>query len=326
MRPAWSSGAARVYGASATEGPSRQPLAGVVVALVLLTLTFFYARHGYANQGLFLLDKKLNIGSERSEALERIFHRTDFDKMSFERLLRGIVPDKVLDTALEYVKLMWGERVNEKLIKTINPLGEVEVSIDSGNGQLETQFLEFDFNRVHSDGQMARLLVTVIDVTRRVELARELLMSIEAVGRSACNDLDIALAVADRRGELAPGRGLARVPELVDAMRSAGLHIDLEIEGNAASFTLADPPRLVVDLEGVKSVVPKQKVEVGGSLVQRVRVGTHADKVRVVVDGAPGGDPFDELVPLFRAAHADYFSCASMSASRVASSGFTLCL
>ncbi len=126
------------------------------------------------NQGLFLLDKNLNIGSERSEALERIFHRTDFDKMSFERLLRGIVPDKVLDTALEYVKLMWGERVNEKLIKTINPLGEVEVSIDAGHGQMETQFLEFDFNRVHSDGQMSRLLVTVIDVTRRVELAREL--------------------------------------------------------------------------------------------------------------------------------------------------------
>jgi HPt (histidine-containing phosphotransfer) domain-containing protein len=126
------------------------------------------------NQGLFLLDKSLNIGSERSEALERIFHRTDFEKMSFERLLRGIVPDKVLDTALEYVKLMWGERVNERLIKTINPLGEVEVSIDAGNGQLETQFLEFDFNRVHSDGVMSRLLVTVIDVTRRVELAREL--------------------------------------------------------------------------------------------------------------------------------------------------------
>ncbi len=126
------------------------------------------------NQGLFLLDKNLAIGSERSEALERIFRRTDFDKLSFERLLRGIVPDKTLETALEYVKLLWGERVNERLVKTINPLGEVEVSIDTGNGAMETQYLEFDFNRVHSEGRMSRLLVTVIDVTRRVELAREL--------------------------------------------------------------------------------------------------------------------------------------------------------
>jgi uncharacterized membrane protein YedE/YeeE len=53
--PAWSSGAARVYGASAAEGASRQPLAGVVVALALLAVPFLYARQGYANQGLFLL-------------------------------------------------------------------------------------------------------------------------------------------------------------------------------------------------------------------------------------------------------------------------------
>ncbi len=126
------------------------------------------------NQGLFLLDKDLKVGSERSEALERIFHRKDFDRQTFESLLRGIVPEKTLDTALEYVKLMWGERVNEKLIKTINPLAEVEVNFDTGSGSMDTQFLEFDFNRVRTDGQMSRLLVTVIDVTRRVELAREL--------------------------------------------------------------------------------------------------------------------------------------------------------
>jgi HPt (histidine-containing phosphotransfer) domain-containing protein len=126
------------------------------------------------NQGLFLLDKDLKIGSERSEALERIFHRKDFDRLTFEGLLRGIVPEKTLNTAIEYVRLMWGERVNEKLIKTINPLGEVEVHFDSGSGSMDTQFLEFDFNRVRAEGQMSRLLVTVNDVTRRVELAKEL--------------------------------------------------------------------------------------------------------------------------------------------------------
>lgn len=131
------------------------------------------------NQGLFLLDKDLKIGSERSEALERIFRRQDFDKLSFDALLRNIVPEKTLETATEYVKLLWGERVNEKLIKTINPLIEVEVHIDAGNGQLDTQYLEFDFNRVRADGVMSRLLVTVNDVTRRVHLAHELLESQE---------------------------------------------------------------------------------------------------------------------------------------------------
>lgn len=126
------------------------------------------------NQGLFLLDRDLKIGSERSEALERIFRRKDFDRLTFESLMRGIVPEKTLETALEYVRLMWGERVNEKLIKTINPLSEIQVHFDSGSSSMDTQFLEFDFSRVRADGQMSRVLVTVNDVTRRVELAREL--------------------------------------------------------------------------------------------------------------------------------------------------------
>ena len=53
--PAWSSGAARVYGASAGTGPSRQPLAGLVLVVALLALPFFYARLGYHSQGVFLL-------------------------------------------------------------------------------------------------------------------------------------------------------------------------------------------------------------------------------------------------------------------------------
>ena len=54
-RPAWSSGAARVYGAPAATGPSRQPLAGLVVVIALLVLPFLYARRGYHAQGVFLL-------------------------------------------------------------------------------------------------------------------------------------------------------------------------------------------------------------------------------------------------------------------------------
>jgi uncharacterized membrane protein YedE/YeeE len=54
-RPAWSSGAARVYGAPAATRPSRQPLAGLLLAAALLALPFLYARGGYPAQGVFLL-------------------------------------------------------------------------------------------------------------------------------------------------------------------------------------------------------------------------------------------------------------------------------
>jgi len=54
-RPAWSSGAARVYGAPATDARSRQPWVGLGLALALVALPFVYARGGYPAQGVFLL-------------------------------------------------------------------------------------------------------------------------------------------------------------------------------------------------------------------------------------------------------------------------------
>jgi two-component system chemotaxis sensor kinase CheA len=126
------------------------------------------------NEGLFLLDRDLKLGTEKSMALTTIFRRDDLENVGFEDLLRHIVPEKTLRTAQDYVALLWGERVNEKLVKTINPLNEVEVHFDNPAGGFDTHFLEFDFTRVKSDGHLSHLLVTVNDVTKRVMLAREL--------------------------------------------------------------------------------------------------------------------------------------------------------
>ena len=54
-RPAWSSGKARVWGAPPLDAPSRQPRAGLLLALALLALPFLYASSGYHAQGVFLL-------------------------------------------------------------------------------------------------------------------------------------------------------------------------------------------------------------------------------------------------------------------------------
>ena len=143
------------------------------------------------NEGLFLLDKDLKLGSERSMALNNIFRREDFTDLTFDKLLKDIVPEKTLRTAMDYVALLWGERVNEKLVKTINPLNEVEVHFDNPAGGFDTHFLEFDFNRVKSEGSLSHLLVTVNDVTKRVMLSRELQESQE----KAQAQLDLLLRI-----------------------------------------------------------------------------------------------------------------------------------
>ncbi|HEV8331786.1 MAG TPA: ATP-binding protein [Steroidobacteraceae bacterium] len=184
---------------------------GIVAAVLLLGAIFFYFARNLrkdeavsnrqrketgdilrtVNEGLFLLDKDLKVGSERSMALNNIFRREEFAGLTFDTLLKEIVPEKTLRTAMDYVALLWGDRVNEKLVKTINPLNEVEVHFDNASGGFDTHFLEFDFNRVKAEGSLSHLLVTVNDVTKRVMLSRELQESQE----KAQAQLDLLLRI-----------------------------------------------------------------------------------------------------------------------------------
>ena len=133
---------------------------------------------GTVKEGLFLLDEKARIGATHSASLERLFKRSDLAGISFEELLKPLVPEKTLQTAQRFVEVLWSERTRENLVKSINPLQEVEVSFDTGGSQ-ETRWLEFDFHRVKNDSKLVNLLVSVSDVTARVRLARELAESRE---------------------------------------------------------------------------------------------------------------------------------------------------
>jgi HPt (histidine-containing phosphotransfer) domain-containing protein len=125
-------------------------------------------------EGLFLIDSDFRIGKAHSAALCGMMRRDSFEGMTFEDLLAPLVPAKTFDTAVKYVKLLWGERVNENLIKSINPLAEVKVNFDRREGSRDIRYLEFDFHRVKADPGVRQILVSVNDVTTRVLLAREL--------------------------------------------------------------------------------------------------------------------------------------------------------
>lgn len=125
-------------------------------------------------EGLFLLDRNLIIGPTYSSALETLFQRKQFAGLEFQELLRDIVAERTLNIAVKFVGVLWSERTKENLVKSINPLGEVEVKIRNPQGVAETRYLEFDFHRVRANGKIAQVLVSVFDATARVELAHEL--------------------------------------------------------------------------------------------------------------------------------------------------------
>src|SRR5882757_5187540 len=167
--------------------------AGVFAALVLAIAAAYFqitrSRHERAAQeaqeqtrdilktvreGFFLLDADYKIGSVWSEALTRMFSRTDFAGLQFEDLLKNLVPSSTLATATKYIKLLWGDRAHENLMKSINPLGQLEVVMDNGHGGKETRYLQFDFHRVMGPEGVKHVLCAVGDITSSVLLAREL--------------------------------------------------------------------------------------------------------------------------------------------------------
>lgn len=127
------------------------------------------------SEGLFLLDKDNNIGVEQSASLKSIFKLTrDLDGNFFDFISNYVTQENVR-IAQDYVQLLFGDRVKEKLVEDLNPLTNVEISLVQRDGQYEHRYLDFKFKRVLVDDKINHLLGSVTDVTKQVRLEKELL-------------------------------------------------------------------------------------------------------------------------------------------------------
>ena len=126
------------------------------------------------NECLFLLDKDQNIGIEQSASLKQMFKSERDLEGDFFDFISQYVSQHTVQTAREYLGLLYGERVKEKLVKDLNPLNEVEINLVRRDGSYENRYLDFQFNRVLEDEKLSHILVSVTDETKRVLLEREL--------------------------------------------------------------------------------------------------------------------------------------------------------
>jgi len=169
-------------------------LGGTAVAAILLGMMLYYAwrsRQSSAaalsaerqvtnilstvREGLFLVDRELRLGETFSDSLAELLHDADPAGRSFEEVLRPLVDEKTLVTAIKFLRLLWKDNVHEELIESVNPLNQIEVSYSSFRGTPDIRYLAFTFRRVRGqDSSGDYLLGVVSDVTDRVLLAREI--------------------------------------------------------------------------------------------------------------------------------------------------------
>ena len=126
------------------------------------------------NEGLMLVDRDMHIGEQSSQELGRILGRTDIAGTGFADLLKGIVSEKDLSTAQSFIRLLFDPRKKQKLIGNLNPLRQVQVHIPGDDGTYTSKYLSFSFSRVIKGGEIIHVLVTVMDISRQVQLAQEL--------------------------------------------------------------------------------------------------------------------------------------------------------
>ena len=270
-------------------------MAGVFAALVLAVVAAYFqlsrSRHERTareaqeqtrdilktvREGFFLLDAHYRIGSVWSEALTRMFGRNDFAGLTFEELLEDLVPQATLSTAVKYIKLLWGDRAHENLMKSINPLGQLEVTMDNGHGGRETRYLQFDFHRVMGPAGIKHVLCSVGDVTSSVLLARELHESQEnahaqldmMVGLMHIDPLQLVSFLDTADAGLKLVNTILREPARNDAefrKKLAGLFRELHtIKGEASALNLKSVASRVHTLEDMVGEC-KKKPELSGN-------------------------------------------------------------
>ncbi|MDB5874990.1 MAG: CheA signal transduction histidine kinase, partial [Ramlibacter sp.] len=125
-------------------------------------------------EGLFLLTADFRLGSQLSQSAHTLFGRRLAPGDDFLTLLAPLVSEKALADARDYVQLLFAPHVKEALVQGINPLSEVEVAVKNRLGQDARRHLSFHFNRVQEDGTVRHLLVTVQDISMRIELEARL--------------------------------------------------------------------------------------------------------------------------------------------------------
>ena len=255
-----------------------------------------------------------------SEALTRMFSRSDFAGLSFEDLLKNLVPATTLATAMKYIKLLWGDRAHENLMKSINPLGQLEISMDNGHGGKETRYLQFDFHRVMGPKGIKHVLCAVGDITSSVLLAKELQESQEnanaqldmMLGMMHVDPLQLTSFLDSTETGLQLINAILKEPARTDGefrKKLDGLFRELHsIKGEASALNLMSIAHRVHALEDMVSEL-KKKTELGGNdflpmvlklddLLAHLRgVREMASRLTTLKDSSPAPAPVENAAP-----------------------------
>ena len=126
------------------------------------------------DEGIFLLNRNLNIESQFSDYFRTLFPHHELYNMSFIELLENRIPEKDLLATKDYLEMFFKKSINPELLQEINPLEGISVSLDSDDQSFCEYFLAFKFSHIYEDDGSVYILGSVKDVTDEHNLTKQL--------------------------------------------------------------------------------------------------------------------------------------------------------
>jgi HPt (histidine-containing phosphotransfer) domain-containing protein len=125
------------------------------------------------DEGLFIIhkvDSEYFIGEHQSESVKKIFGDVSMSGRKFADVMASYFSDKKIEELNEYLKMISVKNIDNTMIRDLNPLEREKAVFKSD----ETKFLEFRFKRVTESLINSDFLVSIKDVTKVVEMERQL--------------------------------------------------------------------------------------------------------------------------------------------------------
>lgn len=125
------------------------------------------------SEGLFLLHEDFHISMQPSKRLKSLLPQLNENGQNFLEMVGDILPTtQKLSATKMFIEQLYNPRVVEKLIHSLNPLDKVEII--SPNNPNESRILGFQFTRIMDGTRIAKVLVSVKDLTDSVRIEARL--------------------------------------------------------------------------------------------------------------------------------------------------------
>lgn len=131
----------------------------------------------HVREGIFLMDDQFVIAPAFSAFMSNLFETEEIAGRPFIDLIAPYLTRKNADALTDYLPMLLDDSMNPELIREINPIDQVRLTLTDDAGAVREKYLQFAFEPINMEAAAesgAQVMAVVRDVSAEVELANQI--------------------------------------------------------------------------------------------------------------------------------------------------------